>query len=630
MQHVLQSRWRLAGAAVVGAAALLSFSAVGVLAAPYSDPVYDLQQALQVRSKDLDDPAAYKLREATLKQVSQRLRTTGEMRRALSLTGWRDEPGELTPLRVTEKGRSELLVDIDREARKEVGLHFAKQVEEQASRGNVNDRLAVAAMLADMGTSVRSLGDVIEWRGQKYIDWRGFTRRFTPLLVKMTRDPSPAVREAAARALGKINPDIGEAVPALKTMLQKGSLAERRAAAESLGNMVREVGRLVKRGRTQTGVEAKSEEVLEAGEAAAPVAGLAIDDRDAGVRRLGLSSLGESATVLSSLIPEPFDAKDVPPRTGELTPNQIKLVREYTEVMRANEQLVLPLLKAMAAQGNRLARALQDPDAEVRLLARRALESMANSRLRLRRRFESLPRLDNPAQNSSGPKMTGPELIPVGAQEKTPASDEILLKAVKPGLKVFSQRLLDPDPVIRRAAVDFLETLEDAAVEARPALTSALTDPDLFVRWASARALGRINPEAGKSAVPALARLLCDPDLDVRLTAAGTLEAYGTAARAAVPALAEAVRKGDAEFRRAVMFAIQSIGPEDAAPAVPGLIEGLRNQDARVRRTAAETLGRFGSTAASAVPALRQALQDDDADVRQAASDAILSITPAR
>ena len=43
-------------------------------------------------------------------------------------------------------------------------------------------------------------------------------------------------------------------------------------------------------------------------------------------------------------------------------------------------------------------------------------------------------------------------------------------------------------------SIDALEMLGDQALPAVPALTRALADPDLFVRWAAARTLGKMVP----------------------------------------------------------------------------------------------------------------------------------------
>ena len=652
------SAWQAAAVLIVG----LAGTAVPAWAQSAGSPIYDLQKALVVRQAERNDPQMFLNRRNTLQKIIQRLRTVSELRQALTLTGWQDQVDEITGLQGFEirpggrKDQNEQLIEIDRAARKEIGEKLAKRMEADARRGDATNRLALASMLDTMGTSVRALGDMVERPGRitglypgisqefpsesnkalMYPDWRGYAHRFTPLLVKLTRDPSPQVRLVAARALGKINPDVKEAVPALKAMLENGSLAERRAAAEGLASMMREINILQKKGRTQSGVDARPEEVLEVATAVTPVAGLGVDDQDVAVRNLSLATLQDAAAALTSLIPEPFESKEVPPKNEPLTEFQATRVRLLAQQIRENEQALAPLTKLLAAQGERLAREVNDADPQARLLARRVLEYIAQARQRMRHRWESLPDIRNlPRPGASAqlrPNATGEVIVLTAAQQTeksgSPADEGLLLKAVKPSLATIAKQLRDPNPVNRRAAIDFLEMLEDAAAPAVPALVGALSDPDVFVRWSAARTLGRINAEAGAPAVPALARSLSDPDIDVRLTAAATLEGYGSGARAAIPALATAVAKGDSDVRRAAMYALQAVGPEASRAATPYLMASLRNDDPRVRRTAAETLGSFGPQARNAVPALRRALQDEDADVRQAASDALLNIMP--
>jgi HEAT repeat protein len=635
---------------------VLTGTAVPARAQSSNDPIYELQRALQVHNEESADPEILVMREKTLQKIIQKLRTVSELRRALTLSGWRDIVGYRQGIEETRpqafKSRTDRQAEIDRAARKEIGDLLAKRVQQDAKRGDATNRLALAMMLETMGTGVRALGEHLQQpdipglhparrafggfpEGGKPLtlpDWHGYARRFTPLLVTMTRDPSPQVRVAAARALGKINPEPSQAVPALKAMLQSGSVPERRAAAEGLASMISEINKLQKKGSTQSGVEAYPEEVLEVAVAVTPVAGLGLEDRDPVVRRFSLDALLDSAASLSTLVPEPFEAKDVPPRNEPLTKQGLELVRAKGAEIRENEEALAPLTKALAAQANRLTRALSDTDEQSRLRALRVLELMAQARQRMLRRWESLPDMGNQARPAAsaqrGEAVRGGLILTAAQQPKEGADENYLLKAVNPALKNIARQMRDPNPVNRRAAIDLLEMLEDDAAPAVPALIGALSDPDIFVRWSAARTLGRINAQAGASAVPALARALSDPDLDVRLTAAATLEAYGQAARGAIPALADAVARGDVEFRRAAMYALQAIGPDAAQASLPNLIGDLRNEDPRVRRTAAETIGSFGPSARNAVPALRRALRDDDTDVRQAASDALLSIMP--
>ncbi len=194
-------------------------------------------------------------------------------------------------------------------------------------------------------------------------------------------------------------------------------------------------------------------------------------------------------------------------------------------------------------------------------------------------------------------------------------------------------RLLgDSDARVRRTAVNFLEYFPEARPAVVPDLIRALCDPDRFVRWAAARALGTFskNYQAKDAvpAVPALAKMLFDSDYTDRLAAAATLESLGEYAEAALPELARAVHFGNVENRVAAMYVIQSIGPERSTSAIASVTDALHQEDPRVHRVAAETLGRFGPRARNqaTVDALRRALGDDDQEVRINASEALLQI----
>src|SRR5262249_44233851 len=66
---------------------------------------------------------------------------------------------------------------------------------------------------------------------------RGFAVSQTPLLVRLCQDPEPAVRAAAARALGRVRPDPAVATAALKTILARDEVGPRRAAAQALSDL---------------------------------------------------------------------------------------------------------------------------------------------------------------------------------------------------------------------------------------------------------------------------------------------------------------------------------------------------------------------------------------------------------
>jgi HEAT repeat protein len=104
-----------------------------------------------------------------------------------------------------------------------------------------------------------------------------------------------------------------------------------------------------------------------------------------------------------------------------------------------------------------------------------------------------------------------------------------------------------------------------------------------------------------------------------REQAAEHLGAISAKTHTALPALIAALRESDLEVLAEVQRALRRTG----MPAVPLLADALRRGNAEVRRGAAEVLRDFGPQAGSAVPALRQALRDRDASVRQRAAQAL-------
>jgi HEAT repeat protein len=586
------------GAGAVAAAAVLCWATAAPAQPRYPpDPVEDLRQALYIRLEEVRNKVALDHRREVLQKKVDALRTLSDFRRALQLTEWKDDH------------REPLLREIDQTMRTEVGNRFRKGVERVIQLGSPAAKIAVADMLAEMGASTRSLDPA---------DQGGFTRTFEPELARLLKDNDARVEAAAARALGKINADPKAAVRDLKGPLQSNDVSLRRAAAQGLLDLVQTVAQLNRKGRTQQGIQAGEAEVIAAGTHVVPAAGLGLADPDAQVRRRCIEAIQQAAASLGELVPEPRSSKELPAEGRQLTPAEREDVNKYADAVQKAWRDYLPLLEAFKGQATGLARAVNDPDADIRLLTRRALEDMANARLRIRRLFYSIPA--PPGEKAEARRL---EVLLVAME--APPKDDPLLDAVKPSLDELARRLADPDVRVRLASLDFLEFLEEAAAPAVRVLAAALADPDRFVRWAASRTLGKVGPVKTELTVPGLARLMADPDLDVRAAAALTLERYGPVARAAIPALIKASATGDDQGRVAAMKALGNV-TRDTAEAVPALASNLSHEDNLVRVTAAQTLGKFGAVAKAAVPALEKALNDEDMNVRQAASDALLSI----
>ncbi|HET7291334.1 MAG TPA: HEAT repeat domain-containing protein [Vicinamibacteria bacterium] len=129
--------------------------------------------------------------------------------------------------------------------------------------------------------------------------------------------------------------------------------------------------------------------------------------------------------------------------------------------------------------------------------------------------------------------------------------------------------------------------------------------------------------DIGEAAAPALADALRGGDARVRKVVAATLWGMGAKGRAAVPDLAACLGDADYEVRVGAAMALENMGPA-AAPAVPDLVRALKDREGIVRQRAAKALGAIGPAAAEALPALEGAARLDS--VRPAAEEAMARI----
>jgi HEAT repeat protein len=202
--------------------------------------------------------------------------------------------------------------------------------------------------------------------------------------------------------------------------------------------------------------------------------------------------------------------------------------------------------------------------------------------------------------------------------------------------------LKNTDSDVRRAAAKELAEMGPDAKPAAPALLDALKkDKDLFVRRFAAQALGEVGADP-KTAVPALAAVLKEDDKKELVEAAVT--SLGKMGAPAVPPLIDALKNKPAEpkkkgkkapaapdstafVRTKAAEALGNIGPK-AKAAVPALAEALR--DPSVRTEAAVALGNIGPDAKGAVSALQDAAKakgnKKDKAFKEAVNDAIKKI----
>ena len=334
-------------------------------------------------------------------------------------------------------------------------------------------------------------------------------------------------------------------------------------------------------------------------------------DPDAEVRRLCIEAIQKTAAALVWIVGDPPAGYN----SAELQAYRSDVAKQYAQLW--------PLACDLKDQTAGLTNALSDPVPEIRLQAHHALEDMGRAWLRL----------------GSGKQLV-PRPLPVRLTDRRPPTRRRRKLSRRPRVRNRSSRcwtvytplcrqfrLEWPTPTLAPGGPPFdaLETLGTEAASAVPALVRVLADPDLFVRWAAVRALGKMGPDELTKIVPGLVQSLGDVDLDVRLAAAHTLGQFGPAAHDAIPALAKAAGTGDTDMRLAALQALEGIG-SDAQSSLATVAASLQDPDPRIRQETARLMGKLGPAAMEQKDALRTVLADQNADVRKAAGDALLRI----
>jgi HEAT repeat protein len=213
----------------------------------------------------------------------------------------------------------------------------------------------------------------------------------------------------------------------------------------------------------------------------------------------------------------------------------------------------------------------------------------------------------------------------------------------------LTRALGDGDLTVRWAAADALGQIGPGAKAAVPALLEAFKSEHASVRALAAQALGEIGREGdAKAAVPALVQGLRDPERQARRQAAWALAKLGAAGtpeakeavkvladgtdswewgatlavlvrfRAdSVPALVDALKRGEVEVRKAAANLFLQLSADEYRSAVPALTEALKDPDGYVRFRSAVALMHVGPEARAALPALSAMLKDEWGTNRQ-------------
>jgi HEAT repeat protein len=131
-----------------------------------------------------------------------------------------------------------------------------------------------------------------------------------------------------------------------------------------------------------------------------------------------------------------------------------------------------------------------------------------------------------------------------------------------------------------------------------------------------------VQASVSSRTVPALVEILKNRPSRLRVEAARLLGLLGLDARAAQPALVEAIGTDDKLVRRAAAEALAQMGTE----AIPILTRLLSNPDGRLREGVARALGQMGVAARSSIKSLTAALKDPESAVRTQAALALWHI----
>jgi HEAT repeat protein/beta-lactamase regulating signal transducer with metallopeptidase domain len=178
----------------------------------------------------------------------------------------------------------------------------------------------------------------------------------------------------------------------------------------------------------------------------------------------------------------------------------------------------------------------------------------------------------------------------------------------------------DDDRVIAAA----LEAVRKIGPAAQAPLVAGLKDPHPNERRFAVTALSSLR---AKAALPALIEAMKDKDVEVRYRAIRGVARMDPQAPASILALAGVVKDDNRNLRLEAMNHLAN-NASKAKAAVPALVEALQDEDPEIKRTAVQVLTVIGVEAKAAVPALLKAGTDKDDGTRKRAVDALAAIEP--
>lgn len=439
------------------------------------------------------------------------------------------------------------------------------------------------------------------------------------LSLKEWEDPSRVVVNKAVR---EIDTQMRTLVAARLTKGIQDAVAKGDANARlAVANLIAELGPTIRGAKNERHGYARSlvPEVLTLAK-----------DADPRVRLEALRALG-------SIFPRPEDA--VPVFEKNLKGDNVRFKRlaatSLAQLVRVVSHLASPGRGATGVEATRdevletaravipaCAAGMTDADPQVRVLSYQALQQAANALADLIR--DGFPKKELPPE---GRKLSDEErktlldlhdFVGREMKEAQPVFD--VIKAQTPNL---ARGLQDPDPAVKLAAIQALESIGNARLRMKrrvlsvPVVLPIADGGDRGNR--AALVAGDPLQSFLRDHLAAVAALL-DPEADIRLrrSAIDFLDVVEEAALPALPVITVALADPDRFVRWAAARALSNLPAEKAAPAVPQLAKLLEDSDLNVRMAAAATLRGMNSYANAAAAALAQAVTVGDAEPRLA------------
>jgi HEAT repeat protein len=389
----------------------------------------------------------------------------------------------------------------------------------------------------------------------------------------------PELAAMGLRAYGRMVPDAPELARVAGRYAKAESADVRRAAAEALATAIQNAAPALNS-------LADARYFVDVAAAAVPLLNDALGDRDERVQRAALDGVQAAARVVAELY-----ANNAGPLGDATRP------KEGT----SRFEPLRPVLRALGASIAQLAKPLAAREPATRLAAARTLESIALTRhtvLNTQPRGEPVPadpfpdawpsvrpalaeRVKDPdaqvrlaavqAMESLGDGLDTRDLLRQATTDRVvfvrwaaarslgrsaPARPDPA--AVADDVAALGRLSSDPDPDVRTAALTALARFGPAAGSAAPVVLTAAGRGDVEPRVAAVNALGALQTDADRT-IPVLIAALKHPDLRLRRVAAAGLVRFGPGAKAALPELRQAVLSDDQDLRLAAAEAILAI-----------------------------------------------------------------------